>query len=565
MTNFRRRIGTGDNVKRRDFLKYGAALGLTCGNAKAQESPPILPPGVKEASGRGGDLALVNAKIITLEPNQPEVAAALVRRGRIVLVGSDAEVKAQALNATVFDARGRTIVPGFIDAHAHFEMACCAVAYQAQCHTPPLQSLREIFDTLRAHVAKTPKGRWVIGRGGFGFSNLVEEKRFPTRQELDSITMEHPMVLYAGFHVGILNTIALQELGLWDAATSKTPRGAVVHRDDAGVPTGVATEIWPMVPGYSIEEVKAAIKAHSRDLFTSKGITSIQTLPLWSGDLRADQELQASGDLPIRLRAYYHVPKVTSLQGLLDLGLLPGTGDEMFRFGGVKIFIDGTGGDGVGHASDDLKWTQAELNQFVSQAHSGGLQLWMHAVTHTGIVFACNAVEEAMHRDPRPLRHRIEHVSRLESIEDIRRIRRLGMLVTITPSQERKHPIPGRPWGRNFKTLVEEVINPIAVTDATGTIPIFSPLFGIASVVAKPDEGGSASEGGNLSFEDALRMWTIWAARGGFEEQEKGSIAVGKLGDFAVLSADPRGRQGSELFDLKVQATILGGDVVFGG
>ena len=549
-------------MKRRDFVKYGVALGtgLASGHALAQ-----LPAGVKEASGRGSDLALVNAKIMTLDPNRPEASAALVRNGRIVLVGTNAEVKAQAGTATLFDTGGRTVVPGFVDAHAHFEMTCNAAAYQAQCHTPPLRSLYEIFDVLRAQAAKTPKGKWVVGRGGFGFSNVVEEKRFPTRQELDAITMEHPLALYAGLHVEMFNTIAFQELGLWDAATSKAPRGAVVHRDAAGVPTGVATEIWPMVPGYSIEETKAAVKAHGRNLFTAKGITSIQTLPLWSGDLRADQELQASGDLPIRLRAYYHIPKVTSLQGLLDTGLLPGAGDEMFRFGGVKIFIDGTAGDGLGHASDDLKWTPAELNEFVSQAHSGGLQLWMHTVTHTGIVFGCNAVEEAMRRDPRPLRHRLEHVSRLESTEEIRRIRKLGMLVTITPAQERTRPVLGRPWGRNFKTLVEERINPIAVTDATGTIPIFSPLFGIASVVAKPEEGGSASEGGNLSFEDALRMWTIWAARGGFEEQDKGSIAVGKLGDFAVLSADPRGRPGSELFDIKVQATILGGEVVFGG
>jgi predicted amidohydrolase YtcJ len=501
---------------------------------------------------------------MTLEPSQPEAESALVRRGRIILVGSNTDVKAQAAGAKLFDAGGRTVVPGFIDGHAHFEMTCNAMSYQAQCHTPPLHSLREIFDVLRAQVAKTPKGKWVIGRGGFGFYNVIEEKRYPTRQELDAITMEHPLVLYAGLHVEIFNTIAFQALGLWDVQTSRAPRGAIVHRDTAGLPTGVATEIWPMVPGYSIDETKAAVKAHASELFTSKGITSIYTLPLWSGDLRADQELQAAGDLPIRLRVYYHVPKVTSLQSLLDTGLLPGTGDEMFRFGGVKIFIDGTAGDGIGHVSDDLKWTQAELSEFVKQAHSGGLQLWMHTVTHSGIVFACNAVEEAVGSNPRSQRHRLEHVLRLESIDEIRRIRKLGMLVTITPSQERTRPVPGRPWARNYRTLVEEGISPIAVTDATGTIPSFSPLFGIASLVATPEEGGSTSQDGNLNFADALRMWTIWAASGGFEEHEKGSIAVGKLGDFAVLSADPRGRTGAELFDLKVQATILGGNVVFG-
>jgi predicted amidohydrolase YtcJ len=545
-------------VDRRKFFKYGGAL--ACGRTLAQ-----VPAKIKEPLERGGDLVLLNAKIMTLDPSQPEAEAVLIRSGRIAMVGRNEDVESSGGAAKRFDAGGRTVVPGFIDAHAHFEMTCNAAAYQAQCHTPPLHSLREIFDVLRSQVAKTPKGKWVVGRGSFGFFNVVEEKRYPTRQELDAITTDHPLALYAGLHVEMFNTIAFQELGLWDAATSKAPRAAMVHRDAAGIPTGVATEIWPMVPGYSIEETKAAVKAHARDLFTAKGITSIQTLPLWSGDLRADQELQASGHLQIRLRAYYHVPKVTSLQGLLDTGLLPGVGDDMFRFGGVKIFIDGTAGDGIGHASDDLKWTQSELNEFVSQAHTGGLQLWMHTLTHTGIVFGCNAVEEAMRRDPRPQRHRLEHVSRLQSIDEIRRIRKLGMLLTITPSQDKTPPVPGRPSSRDYKTLVEEGINPIAVTDATGTIPIFSPLFGIASMVATPQEGGSTSEGGNLTFEDALRMWTIWAAQAGMEEKDKGSITAGKLGDFAVLSADPRGRRGGELFDLKVQATILGGRLVFGG
>jgi predicted amidohydrolase YtcJ len=221
-----------------------------------------------------------------------------------------------------------------------------------------------------------------------------------------------------------------------------------------------------LVPGYPIEQTAAWVKAHSRELFTAKGVTSIQTLALWSGDLRADQELQASGDLPIRLRAYYHVPTVISLQGLIDTGLLPGVGNDMFRFGGVKIFIDGTGSDGAGHAVDDLKWTQGELNEFVSQAHEAGLQLWMHTLTHTGIVFGCNAVEEALRRNPRPHRHRLEHVSRLQSMDDIRRIRGLGMLVTITPSQE-KAPSTG-----DAEHLAEKPDHLLGARQAAAEVPV---------------------------------------------------------------------------------------------
>src|SRR5262249_53931021 len=144
---------TEAGVRRRDFLSY-AVSAAGGGRLWAQ-----VPAGIKEASGRGSDLALVNARILTLEANQPEAEAALVRRGRVVLVGSSADVKAQAQGARVFDAGGRTVTPGFLDAHAHFEMACNAEAYQAKCHTPPLRSLQQMFDVLRARAAKTRKGR----------------------------------------------------------------------------------------------------------------------------------------------------------------------------------------------------------------------------------------------------------------------------------------------------------------------------------------------------------------------------------------------------------------------
>ena len=104
---------------------------------------------------------------------------------------------------------------------------------------------------------------------------------------------------------------------------------------------------------------------------------------------------------------------------------------------------------------------------------------------------------------------------------------------------------------------------PAACSDATGTVPVFSPLGAIASLVASPEEGGGTPPGEELTFDDALRMHTIWAARSGFEDDDRGSLAVGKFGDLVVLSADHEGMTGGELYDLRVDATILGGEVVF--
>lgn len=514
-------------MNRRDFVRRGAA-GVVGGSmlgvappleAGVQQPGAAVPLAPQSASGRGADLALLNAKIITLEPRQPEAQAVLVRNGRIVLVGSNAEVKAQAGRATVFDGGGRTVTPGIVDAHCHFEMACNAASYQVPCHAPPHKSLKEIQATLKAKAAQTPPGTWVIGRAGFGLQNSVEERRLATREDLDAVSTAHPIVLFSGFHVAMFNTRGFQETGLWEG---KPPRGAFVHRDSGGVPTGVATEVWTELPPYSIEEVRASVKAHAARLFLAKGITSISTLPYWSGDLRADQDLQAAGDLAIRLRAYYHVPKVISLDALIDTGWRIGAGDDMFRFGGIKIFIDGTANDGAGHPLEDYKWSQPELDEFVARAHGAGIQLAMHCLTNGGHGMGMNAVEAALKKDPRPLRHRLEHASRLQSVEEIRRLKSLGMMATLLPPTSRIPPGGSPRRGFPYRSYVSEGAEPICVTDATGTTPVFSPWVSMAGIVASPQDGGGAAADQTVPFADALKMWTLWAAKGGFEEQHKG-------------------------------------------
>ena len=119
----------------------------------------------------------------------------------------------------------------------------------------------------------------------------------------------------------------------------------------------------------------------------------------------------------------------------------------------------------------------------------------------------------------------------------MRRLVKLGMRVTLTRAQRSSGAAAGGP---PFRTFVREGLEPIAISDTTGTTPAFSPLQGIAALVAPAGEGGGARAGESVTFDDALRMWTLWAARGNQEERDKGSIAVGKLGDFVVLSRDPR-------------------------
>jgi predicted amidohydrolase YtcJ len=547
-------------VNRRDFFRHGAAVGalLMPGTriARAQTATSTTSGTASPPAAR--DLAVVNAKVITLDARQPRAEAVLVRNGRIALVGSTNDIRTAAGRAPVFDAAGRTVVPGFVDAHCHMEVATSAASYMVSVHTPPHKSLAEIADALRKKAAATPKGEWVVGRGSFNLQNNVSEKRLLTRQDLDAVSQEHPVIVFSGRHVAMLNTRALKDFHMWEANAKLEP-GTIVHRDASGVPTGLATEVYYHLPAYSVDQIKSAIKAHVREMFVSKGTTTIYSIPFSANDIRADVELQRAGELPLRIRTYYHVPHTITLDGLLGSGLISGVGDDMWRFGGMKLFVDGLGGDGLGKRFADLKWTQQELNHLVSSATGAGMQVIMHVITEDAVRMAVAAVEHARAQHSRPLLHRLEHGADDGPIEQIRRMRDLGIRASITPNR-------GRPGGSGprYRTLVNENFHPVVITDTTGTTPGSSDvMFKIACIATPVEEGGGAAKSETLSFEDALRLFTLSNARIGYEDADKGSIEAGKLGDFAVLSRDPLAGSPAQLFETKVDATILGGAVVF--
>jgi predicted amidohydrolase YtcJ len=562
-------------MDRRAFLKSSMAVGSVASLSTANEAPlsaSAQPPGPAAGAAAARfarDVALMNAKVVTLNPQQPSAEAVLVRNGRIAQLGTNRDVKAAAGQARVIDLGGKAVVPGFIDAHTHFELNCNAVAYQVMCQSPPRTSLKEIFELLRAKAAVTSPGRWVVGRGSFGFEDVVAEKRLARRTDLDAISDTIPIVLLSGLHVAQMNTAAMKALGLWDKGSEAnlkwpggTPvRGTAFHRDQDGVPIGIGTELqFVLVPAwnYSVEETQAAIKAHAGPLFIEKGITSLATLPFFVNELRASQQLQERGELPMRLRVYYRVPLQLSIEGFFGVGYSSGMGNDMFRYGGLKMYVDGNGDDGLGKRMEDFKWSQEDLNRMVKRAQDAGIQSIMHVVTPGGLEMAMDAVEAAQRGTTAKLRHRVEHVGFLRDPATIRRMRQLGMRLTIT----RATPFTRGRGSSQFATLIREGLEPMAVSDATGTTPGFSPLGGIASLLSPPADRGSDGDNA-ISVEDALRTWTLWAARGQHEEQDKGSVEVGKLGDFAVLSADPRAVSPEEMSAVRVDATVLGGEVVF--
>ncbi|WP_395673797.1 amidohydrolase [Phenylobacterium sp.] len=560
-------------MDRRNLLAAMLAAGLIPpGRSGAQVVPGNLVPLRAPAPPRE-TLAIINGNVWTMDERRPRAQAVLIEQGRVTRIGTSADIRRAAGNARVIDARGNSVLPGFNDSHTHMEFSSYYFSgLQVDVHTPPLKSLEEIFGRLRERVAKTRPGDWVLARGSFNIQQHVVEKRMPTRQELDAISTAHPIIVLGGMHAWSMNTLAFSRLGLFDPAEASNLRwrdgrrrmGSDVARDADGKPTGVVTEMFDLLPenAHSFSEKLEAIRSQVTPLFVAKGITSTSTIPLFDDDMRVCQRLYSEGALPLRTRFYPVIPFKIGLDEVLHGGLMSGFGDEMLTFGGVKLFVAGAGYDAAFERVTDMHWAQEDLEDAVMRAHEAGLHMMLHQAG-TSLKNCLQALEKAQKRSPRPLRHRLEHYGTLTD-EEIVRVKQLGMRVAITAPVG---PASGRSSSRfpRYRAMIDGGLRPVSISDSTGTVPTFSPLAGIAGLVASQGDGGSAPEGQAPTLEEAVRMWTLWAAESVHEEDTRGSLTPGKFGDVVVLDQNIERVRGRDLFGVGVQATVLGGKVVHGG
>ncbi len=545
----------------------GLLAGPGASDAIAKETP--MDNGFENplVTGRG-TLALVNANIMTLNKKQPTAEAALVRNGRITAVGKFKEISKEARGAEIFDANGATVVPGFVDHHCHVTDSCVVGDYQLQLQG--LESIDQIISKLKQMARQTPKGEWIIVQPpSYGaFPDNIAEKRWIKREDLDKASDQHPIMMIMGVHVSVLNTFALKETGYWNSDTpdkavwsdGSKRVGSFVDRGDDGVPTGIMTEMWDYRPAYTVEQYKDSLKKHFKDWFLSKGLTTMTTLPNQSPEqFSAMQQLHWEGLLPARMRVSPIVPHSVALANITKVGWRTGFGNDMLKFGGVKFFTDGINRDPFGNKIDDIKWTKEQLTETMIECQRGGLQAILHAVAPEALLLAIECIERAQQVAPAALRHRIDHYTPSDE-KTLHRIKKAGITLGITGK--------GSPVGAAFyrahrhKTMAEQGIS-ILVLDAAGPGGHYHPMRGIANAMVDIDNGGSALPGETLTFEQGLRQWTIDPAHNSFEAHEKGTIEVGKFGDFAVLTANPAGKSAEEIYSIETAATIVGGNVVY--
>lgn len=539
------------------------------------------------------DVLFRNGTVLTMDPARPRAQAVAVAHGRVLAVGDDAELAAlHGPRTRVVDLAGRTLLPGFHDAHDHmigFGMQLQMVAADAAA-APDLGAL---VAALAQRASELPDGTWVKGAGYD--DNKLEPARHPDRSDLDRATRAHPVYLrHTSGHMAVVNSRALEVLGI-DRDTPD-PDGGRVVRDPAGEPTGLLLETAMGLATrafhpHPLDELIDALEAADR-VYVSEGLTSHTEAGIgYLSDLEALAYRRAvdAGRLRVRSTLMVKAEALEDLTGAageagfaLSLGMATGWGDDRLRLGAVKMFSDGsligqTAAMRDGYVADPhdqglFATPKATLRDWILRAHRSGWQIAVHAIGDLAVEFILDCYEEALREAPRAdHRHRIEHCG-LVSTATLERIVRLGVV-----------PVPQQRFvgelGDGFLRVLgrERVRSGLyrqrSFVDRGVRVPGSSdryvvkgaPLLGIHDAVnQRTDAGEPFVPEEALTVEQALRAFTLDAAYASFDEHRKGSITPGKLADLVVLGANPLEVAPSVLRDVPVVATMIGGAFVFG-
>lgn len=513
-------------------------------------------------------LAILNAKVMTLNPKQSTAQAIAVQNDRIVAVGSNRQVQKCITKRTiVFSARGKAVVPGLTDCHVHM------TGFGIQMSNVELRtakSIKEVQKRLNEFAVKHPERAWIIGRG-FD-EERFREKRLPTRWDIDRAVKGKPVLLtrVCG-HLSVANTKALQLAGI----IKKTiiPNGIVELDEQTHEPNGVLREnamnlVWQAIPKPSRQELEQTCMAACAKA-AEAGLTCVHWIIGSADEILVLQRLYSQGRLPIRV--VLGIP-VECLDQMLDIGLSSGFGNALLKVGFVKILADGSLGGHTAALKEPycdqpqtcgmMLYTQEELDTLILKAHLNGLQVAVHAIGDHAVEMVLRAYEKVLKQNPVSHRHRMEHCSVL-SPKLIWKMKELGIIASVQPhfvhSDFWVNARVGRTrarWVYPFRTLIHEGIKVIAGSDSP--VEPISPILGIWAATAReafPEE--------NLILDEALQGYTINAAYASFDEDERGTIEPGKLADFTVLSRDPAGIGPNRIKTIKIEMTVVGGKIVF--
>ena len=521
-------------------------------------------------------LILYNGNFWTVDARQPKAQAVAVSSGRFLAIGSNEEVLGLALgNAKKLDLGGKTVLPGFIDAHSHPVEAGLAHLRMIDCD---LRSIADILQALRDRAAKTPPGQWVQG---FKYDDTKTSDGRPlTRDDLDSIS-DHPVfVQHRGGHTAWVNSAAFK-LAKVDEKTPDPPGGRYDRDPTTGRLTGHVSEqgrltFEKLIPSqFTRDDYRAAAKLISK-MMTRTGITSACEADGTPDDLRGYQDARDAGEL--LLRAYCMI-NFSYLDQMTSAGVRTGLGDEWVRVGGIKNYCDGSISERtarlsqpyVGRPNDFgiLVITEDELYDHVRKARAAGWQVGTHTNGDVAIDIALRVYERVQREIPRTdPRFRLEHCTVVND-SLVARIKALGAIPLPFSTYVYYHGEKMKAYGPErlnhmfaLRSFIDAGIRPTQASDYPPGP--FEPMMALQSEVTRTDSKGNVwGAQQKITLEEAIRVGTINGAYASFEENLKGSIEPGKLADLVVLGRDAFKEDPSNIINIPIERTMVAGKWVW--
>lgn len=547
------------------------------------------------------DLILINGKIITVDPGDRIAEAVAVQGTKISAVGSTASIRQLAGPRTkTIDLKGKTATPGLIDTHCHFQEA--AQLYDVALDGPDITKIADAVALVKARVAKTPAGEWIKG-GGWDEGKFAE-KRYLTAADLDPVSPNNPVYLVnTTGHYGVANSYAMKLAGL--TRETKAPPAGTIDVDAAGNPTGVLKEsaaglVSRKVPGFTKEQLRNGLLKIIGD-FNKEGMTGVKSMSINQTAWDLYNEVLAENKLTVRLCAMWTGGRTlaaarTVRDRILSLPRAPQTIGGILMSGGIKFYMDGSGGgrtawmyddwnkDSTGDDTGNKGYPTTDPETYGAQVKmltAAGISIGTHAIGDRAIDYVVDAYAAALKETPtKGLRHAIVH-SNTPTDHAIR------VMAELQKQYDAGYPEIQAPFlwwlGDNYagnlgparalrllplKTFIQQGVMFTGGSDFSVTP--FAARYGLwASVDRQTLRGtfGARPFGTkeSVDIQTALKSYTIWAAHQIFMEDRVGSIEDGKEADIAIWDRDPYSIPTGDLKNMKCLMTVFGGRVVYGG
>ena len=548
------------------------------------------------------DLVLVNGAVLTVDARDTVAEAVAVSGGRIVAVGTNADIRARAGAATqVVDLGGRAVTPGLIDTHVHFTEV--DALFNVDLSDPSITKMDDVLARVAAAVAKTKPGEWIRGRGWD--EGKLAERRHITAADLDKVAPNNPVWLTnTTGHYGVGNTYAMKIAEL-RKGTPDPPAGTIVHEAD-GDPNGVLLEsaqnlITRHVPPMTREQQKAGLVKMIED-FNAEGMTGAKDPGISPLKWELYNELLKEGRLTVRMFALWAGPRAldqqAAVQARVDANPRPpaSLGDGLLLSGGVKMYMDGSGGARTAWMHEDWNKNLEDVDKgnvgypatppdqyraMATNFHNAGVHVSTHAIGDQAIDWVVDTYARAVAARPtKGLRHGIIHANTPtdHAIDEMARLQRDYDAAYPEASASFMWWI-GDTYAGNFGPRRNQRMKPLATWLKKGVrwgggsdfgVTPFPARYGIWSSVARETLNGTFGKtpfgmAEAVDVRTALRSYTLWAAHTIFLDDRIGSIEVGKDADLAVWDRNPYTVATPALKDMKAELTLLKGTAVFRG